>query len=231
MTPLNRVLFRGFATVFSGVAMTFGSIVGAGSASAHVHADADDPVRGEDAVVTFRVPDESDTGSPTTKLIVNLPGLTSVSTEAIPGWTNSLERDTAAGTVRSITWSANPGSSGILPDQFAVFAVSVELPDTDSVTFPVTQVYADGTTVHWDDAPLPNGAEPEHPAPKLDLLPTEQGHGARRLLADHEPGSFSRAALADVAKLGPDNVARALAGTALLVAAIGVGISVMRRRG
>ena len=38
-----------------------------------------------------------------------------------------LERDTAAGTVRSVTWTADP-TVGISSDQFALFRVSVKLP-------------------------------------------------------------------------------------------------------
>ena len=45
----------------------------------------------------------------------------------MPGWTASLERDAAAGTVRSVTWTADP-KVGISSDQFALFRVSVKLP-------------------------------------------------------------------------------------------------------
>ena len=54
---------------------------------------------------------------------------------------------------------------GISSDQFALFRVSVKLPEGDSVTFPATQTYSDGTVVRWDQAPLPGGGEPEYPAP------------------------------------------------------------------
>ena len=53
----------------------------------------------------------------------------------MPGWTASLDRDKAAGTVSSVTWTANP-QVGISSDQFALFRVSVKLPEGDSVSFP-----------------------------------------------------------------------------------------------
>ena len=86
----------------------------------------------------------------------------------MPGWTARLDRDAASGTVRSVTWTAAP-AVGISPDQFALFRISVKLPDQESVTLPATQTYSDGAVVKWDQAPLPSGAEPEHPAPVLTL--------------------------------------------------------------
>ena len=58
---------------------------------------------------------------------------------------------------------------GISSDQFALFRVSVKLPEGDSVAFPATQTYSDGTVVRWDQPPLPGGGEPEYPAPVLSL--------------------------------------------------------------
>lgn len=223
---LRRVL-----TGTAAAALTFGWIMAAGAASADVFADAEDPVRGEHAVVTFQVPNESATGSATTQVIVNLPAMTSVTTRAMHGWTNRFERDPAAGTVRSITWSAHPGG-GIHPDHFEVFSVHVKLPDADAVTFPVTQVYADGTTVQWDQPPVASHGEPEHPAPMLALLPAVGNLPHDLSRAQHEGTLTSLMATAiRERQLGPDNVARALGGGALLLATLGVGISVVRRRG
>ena len=47
------------------------------------------------------------------------------------------------GTVSSVTWTAAP-SVGISPDQFALFRISVTLPNQPSVSFPATQTYSDG---------------------------------------------------------------------------------------
>ncbi|HNM86660.1 MAG: YcnI family protein [Mycobacterium sp.] len=207
-----RALVRGAGCVGAGAAVLgLGVLVAAGPASAHVRVTADDAVRGESAVLTFRVPNESETGSPTTGLTVALPDLTSVSTAVMPGWTATLDRDTAAGTVRSVTWKAEPGT-GVGTDQFGLFVLRAKLPDSAAVSFPATQTYADGTVVRWDQPEAVGGEEPEYPAPTLGL----------------DSGS----AQAAVAPSGrePDIVARVLAGGALLVSALGVAAALLRRR-
>ena len=188
---------------------------GAGLASAHVHVQADDAQRGGLTVLTFRVPNESSTGALTTQLSVALPNVTSATTESMPGWTARLDRDAAAGVVRSATWTAAPGG-GVAPDQFALFRVDVKLPDTDSVSFPTTQTYSDGTAVHWDQPSPPGGSEPEHPAPTLTLTAAGRDHD------DHQAGAPSRAA--------DDTTARWLAAAGIAVGLIGVALALIGRR-
>jgi uncharacterized protein YcnI len=185
-----------------------------------VHADADDPAPGSTAVVTFRVPGESEKGSLTTKLSVKLPDVTSARTEVMPGWSAALDRDTAAGTVRSVTWTADP-RTGISSDQFALFRVSVKLPDGDTVAFPTTQTYSDGTVVVWDQSPSPDGGEPEYPVPTLSL----KGTAGPPVMNDHEE-------TAQAAPTAPsaDNTARWLAGGALTLAAAAVAAALITRR-
>ena len=205
------------ALITAGAVVTAALAVAA-PAAAHVHVDAADPAPGATSVLTFRVPGESDTGALTTELSVALPDVASARTELMPGWTTRLDRDTAAGTVRSATWTAAPGT-GISSDQFALFRVSVTLPDnTDSVSFPVTQTYSDGSVVRWDQAPLPDGAEPEHPAPVLAL----SGSGGD----DHGEHADYAAAQAPTG----DAAARWLAGGALVVAALAVVMALVGRR-
>ena len=143
-------------------------LAGAPVASAHVHVDADGAVPGEWAMLTFRVPNESESGALTSEFSVTLPAGTSAMTETMPGWTVKLDRDVAAGTVRSVTWTAGAGAA-IAPDQFGLFRVSLTLPKDKSVSFPATQTYSDGKVVRWDQPTPPGGAEPEHPAPELTL--------------------------------------------------------------
>ncbi|MEE6136275.1 YcnI family protein [Mycobacterium sp. 050128] len=205
--------------VVSAVAALF---VGSGSATAwaHVHASADNAVRGAMAIVTFEVPNESDKGAATTALSVALPDVASARTEAMPGWTAKLDRDTASGVVRSVTWTAAPGG-GIGIDQFALFRISVKLPDTDIVNFPATQTYADGTVVKWDQQPLAGGSEPEHPVPTLTL-----GAGSG---APHEHHHSGMPTDHDGASLSGDNIARVLGGAALVIAALGIALVLVRR--
>ncbi len=185
---------------------------GTALAWAHVHASSDDAVRGGAAIVTFEVPNESSTGAATTALTVTLPNVASAQAEAMPGWTAKLDRDAAAGTVRSVTWTAAP-NAGIPADQFALFRLSVQLPDADTVSFPATQTYSDGSIVKWDQASQPGGGEPEHPAPMLTL--------AAKSAVSHDHQASNPPA---------DNTARVLGGLALVLGALSLCLALARRR-
>ncbi|MGA5546046.1 YcnI family protein [Mycobacterium sp. NPDC051198] len=215
MQPFTGASSRALLTT-AAVAVT--GLLTAAPAWAHVHVDADNPSPGTTSVLTFRVPGESDTGALTTQLKVDLPNVASARTEVMPGWAAKLDRDTAAGTVRTVTWTAAPGV-GISSEQFALFRVSVKLPDAATASFPVTQTYSDGSVVRWDQPPLPDGSEPEHPAPQLALTGTEAAPAP------------SQAAPAVAQPAGTvDNSARWLAGGALIVAAAAVVASLLNRR-
>lgn len=200
----------------------------AAPAWAHVHVDADNPTPGTTSVLTFRVPGESDTGALTTQLTVDLPDVASARTEVVPGWTAKLDCDTSAGTVRAVTWTANPGV-GISAEQFALFRVSVKLPDAETVSFPTTQTYSDGSVVRWDQAPLPDGSEPEHPAPQLTLSGTPP-ESARAEHGTEAPPAPATTSAAPAAAGTVDNSARWLAGGALIVAAAAVVAALLNRR-
>lgn len=199
-------------------ALYVGSVAVTAPAWAHVHANSDNAVRGGTAIVTFQVPNESTTGAATTALTITLPNVASARTETMPGWTAVLDRDAAAGTVRSVTWTAAP-NGGIPVDQFGLFRMSVQLPDTETVSFPATQTYSDGTVVKWDQPPLPGGGEPEHPAPMLTLMTGPMA-----------PHDHSHASSAATESHGADNTARVLGGAALLVGALGICLALIRRR-
>lgn len=206
-------------------ALCLGSAANLPAAWAHVHASSDDAMRGAMAIVTFQVPNESNTGAVTTALAVALPDVASARTEAMPGWTGTLERDAASGSVRSVTWTAAPGG-GIGLDQFALFRLAVKLPDSATVSFPATQTYSDGTVVKWDQPPLPGGAEPEHPVPTLTLAPGPVAAHGHHPSSDAPPERTS----APSQPKSADNTARLLGGVALVVAALGVCLALIRRR-
>ena len=134
----------------------------------------------------------------------------------MPGWTARLDRDAAAGTVSAVTWTAAPGT-GISSDQFALFRVSVKLPEGETVSFPATQTYSDGTVVRWDQPPLPDGGEPEYPAPVITM------GEAKTAPADDHPAAVAQSSTSD-------NSARWLAGGALTVAAIAIAGTLLARR-
>jgi uncharacterized protein YcnI len=223
---IPRVLIAVSLPICGAVALYLGAAAGTPRAWAHVHASSDNAVRGATAIITFQVPNESNTGASTTALTVTLPNAASASTEAMSGWTAKLDRDAASGSVRSVTWTAVP-NGGIPVDQFALFRMSVQLPDSVTVSFPATQTYSDGSIVKWDQPPLPDGGEPEHPAPMLSLA---AGPAAPH---DHHPPSGTPAnhsAAPEQSKSAPDNIARVLGAAALVVGALAICLVVVRRR-
>jgi len=222
----TRASSRALITVAAtAAAMSVGLLAGTAPAWAHVHADADNPTPGSYSVVTFKVPNESEKGALTTQLSVTLPNVASASTEVIPGWTAKLDRDAAAGTTRSVTWTAAPGG-GIGPDQFALFRMSVKLPDTPTVSLPATQIYSDGTVAKWDQPTPPGGAEPEYPTPEIALTGTTKDDDHPMAMAQATPTTHAAPATPPSA----DNTARWLAGGALALAAVAVATALLVRR-
>jgi uncharacterized protein YcnI len=220
----RRWMSRAVIAVAAAGTLYAGSAVLTPAAWAHVHASSDNAVRGATAIVTFQVPNESDKGAATTALTLALPDVASARTETMPGWTAKLDRDAASGTAGSVTWTALPGG-GILVDQFALFRISVQLPNTDTVSFPATQTYADGSVVKWDQPPVAGGGEPEHPVPTLTL-----GTGSATSHEHHHGSAPTDHAGQPEQSTSPDNTARLLGGAALIVAALGICLVLVRRR-
>jgi uncharacterized protein YcnI len=226
----RRLVGRALIAAAAATALYLGSTAGIAPASAHVRASSDNAVRGGTALVTFEVPNESTTGAATTGLRVNLPDLTSVQAETQPGWTVKVDRDSASGIVGSVTWTAAP-KGGIDADQFGLFRISVKLPDSDTVSFPATQTYADGAVVKWDQPLVPGAPEPEHPAPTLTLAagstPPASHHTTPRPTA--APTAVATPSIQNPAR-SADNTARLIGGVALLFGAVGIGIALVGRR-
>jgi uncharacterized protein YcnI len=164
------------------------------SASAHVTITTFGVVtQGSYSKIGFSVPTERDDAG-TVKLKVQMPkdqAIASVSVLPMPGWT--IETTTRAlnppvtdddgrsisEVVDTITWTAT-GDTQIAPGQFQLFWVSLgQLPtDVTSISFPAIQTYSDGQEVAWIDQPAAGGAEPEHPAPTLQLAAASGGESA-----------------------------------------------------
>jgi periplasmic copper chaperone A len=160
----------------------------ASPAWAHVEIDPATAPKGTDAVLAFVVPNEKDPET-TTKVTVQFPTdhpIAEALVEPIPGWTAEATQftvktpiETDAGPVTSavkdVTWTAD--GKGIAVENFQEFRVSVGLPgDADSLSFPTTQTYSDGSTVQWVQVSPPNGPEADNPVPVLKL--TASGEGA-----------------------------------------------------
>ncbi|WP_428339745.1 YcnI family protein [Mycobacterium sp.] len=226
MPSSRRIIRRSLIGTAAAGMLYLGPVAAIGAASAHVQASSDDATRGGYATISFQVPNESTTGAATAALTIELPDVSAVRTEVKPGWAAKIDRD--GDKVRSVTWTAAP-DGGIQVDQFDVFRIALKLPDADSVSFPTTQTYADGVVVKWDQPSPPESPEPEHPAPTLALTAGSTPNPT------HHPVPTATAAPAGTpAAQQPhkvvDNTSRILAGAALLVGALGVGLALIVRR-
>jgi uncharacterized protein YcnI len=140
----------------------------AAAASAHVGLLENTAEAGSRALLTFSVPNESDTLS-TTALTIQLPTdtpFTSVRPVTLAGWEVEVVHETLPEPVEvgdttiteaatSIVWTATDGGFG--GEQMGLFSVRLgDIPDVDSVELPAYQGYSDGSTVPWegDDAPV-----------------------------------------------------------------------------
>ena len=108
MSCHRRIVWRALIGAVAATTLYLGPAAAITTASAHVQASSTDAVRGGTALVTFQVPNESTTGAATTALTVDVTTVSAVQTEAKPGWTTKLDRDSGSGTVRSVTWTAAP---------------------------------------------------------------------------------------------------------------------------
>jgi periplasmic copper chaperone A len=200
-------------------ATTLFVLLGAGAASAHVSAHSpDNPVKGGDAEIVFRVPDEEDAAR-TVKVQVNFSTtspLSNADIKPVAGWTAQetmmtlakpvkMSDQTVTTAVQSITWTA-PAGGGIVPGQFQEFAITVEgLPDnTDELVMPAVQTYDNGDVVNWNQPTVAGQAEPEHPAPNLTLA------------ADDTTASPAQQSTSDTA-------ARWLGGAGIVIAVLALG--------
>lgn len=159
----------------------------AGPALAHVSVHPEEATQGGFQKLTFQVPTERDVA--TTKVKVQLPPdhpMPFVSVKPKTGWTSTLEKttlttpveafgETYTEVVSTVTWEGGE----VKPGEFDDFEISVgPLPDdVDELSFKAIQTYADGEEVLWTEPVGADGAEPEHPAPVLKLVPGASGHG------------------------------------------------------
>jgi uncharacterized protein YcnI len=207
----------------------------ADAASAHVTVSPSSLPQGtSDAVLTFRVPNES-TSASVTALRVEFPlahPIVVVNPEAGSGWNVSVQTErlpkpitTDDGTFTSTT-SEIDWSGGTIPvGQYGEFNVLAQgLPTgTSEVVFKAIQSYSDGTVVSWIQVPNRAVPDPPHPAPTITL--TAPGHGA----AASAPAQASTPSPASTATdaTGPSSGTNALAVAALIVAGFAVVLAVL----
>jgi len=219
----------------------FALVAAAAPAWAHVAVNPPSAPKGADAVIGFVVPNEKEDAT-TTVVKVQFPRdhpIPDVLVAAIPGWTAKITPFTLTkpivtadgsfdAAVDNVTWTASAGA-GIAAEHFQQFQISAGLPDdADSLSFPTTQTYSDGSTVNWVQVTTPGGPEPDDPVPVLTL--TEGASGSTTPTT--APGTSS--ASSSVKKSDVDNaktiaIVGIVAGGLGLLAGIG-GIAMGRRR-
>lgn len=237
-SPLRRPVL-GAAALTAGIALALVPL----AASAHVSIDPGQAAAGSYALISVRVPNESETAT-TNRLELRLPTdtpFTSVRYIPVAGWTAELVRETLpepvmvgeseiTEAVTSVVWTAQPGSE-IAAGQLQVFPLSLgPVPDVGSLSLPADQGYTDGTTVSWDE----DGGESEHPAPVLYVndAPAGDHHGGATATAESDEHSDDAAgdAAPVAAASSPDVLARVLGIAGLVVGVVGIALAVVARR-
>jgi len=213
------------------------TLLAAVPASAHVHANPDSTAAGGYSVVTFRVPNESDTAA-TTSVEVLLPTdhpFSYVAVKPVAGWTAvvtegalpepvELDGVTVTQAPLTVTWTADAGTPGIAVGQFEEFEANVgPLPQEGTrIVLPTVQTYADGEVADWSEVADEGAEEPESPAPEFTTTAaTEEAHGHEE--ANPEPAAASSGE-------SSDPLARGLAGGALVVGLASLVIVLLRRQ-
>lgn len=238
---MSRIPRRASAALVAVAAATALALAAPLSASAHVSLDGNTAEPGSYALLTFKVPNESDAAR-TVSLTLTLPAdapFTSVRTVPVPGWTAELVREklpepvTVGETqiteaVTRIVWTADAGT-GLGAGELGLFPVSLgPVPDTGSILLPVDQGYSDGSTVSWSDA----AEGSEHPAPVLYVndAPAADHHGGTD--DDHATPEVTSApdAAAPDAQPPVDVLARVLGIGGLALGAVGLVLAVVWRR-
>jgi periplasmic copper chaperone A len=194
----------------------------AGVAGAHVTLSPSSLPQGtDDAILTFRVPNESPTAS-VIGLRIQFPlahPIVVLNPEAGSGWTVAVHSTTLPKpittddgtfktTVSEIDWSG----ASIPVGQFGEFNVLAQgLPTgTSLLIFKAVQLYSDGSTVNWIQVPTKAAPDPEHPAPSLVLTPPGKG----------SPGPAPAGPVASPAAVTTDSQAPSSADNGLAIAAL-----------
>ena len=186
---MRRLVPRGpFVAIV--IASAVAAVLWAGAAAAHVTVSPSSLAQGtSDAILTFRVPNES-TAASVTGLQIQFPldhPIVVVSPQAGSGWSVAVhtahlakpittDDGTFTSTVAEIDWSG-----GSIPvGQFGEFNVLAQgLPSgTSQLAFKAVQTYSDGTVVSWIQVPDRAAPNPPHPAPILTLTPAGQASSA-----------------------------------------------------
>ena len=245
--PARARTTRARTTRALAVAATAGGalLLAAVPAAAHVHATPDTTAADGYSVVTFRVPNESDTAA-TTSVRVSLPTehpFSYVAVRPVAGWSAVVTEGALPAPVEvggttltkaplSVTWTADPGSAGIAVGQFEEFEANVgPLPGAGTrVVLPTVQTYADGEVADWSEVAAEGAAEPEKPAPEFTTTAAGEDHHGAGSHAEAAATPATTPAASATAASGADPVARGLAGAGLALGLAALVVVLLRRR-
>ena len=240
---LQRCLTRTVAAAAAATALLVG---GAASAWAHVEVDADGATAGaSDVILTFHVPNE-EAPAVTTSITFTFPAdhpLVGATAQPQNGFTPTV---TTTPLATAIMTAKGPVSDAVAQVTFAggtiereddpAFLIHVDkLPDgVQQLTFTAQQTYDDGTVVEWTDLAVDGAAEPEHPAPVLELGAAVPA-GAATSASPPVTVAATAAPVSGPAASGPVAASSGggLASTAVVLGgllALGVGIAAYLRR-
>jgi uncharacterized protein YcnI len=205
-----------------------GALLLAPAAAAHVTANPAQAAADSYAMIAFRVPHGCE-DSATTSLTVQIPeGVESVTPQAVPGWEAAV-----ADGGKEVTWTGGP----LAAHQFTDFGISMKLPNTpgERLAFPAIQRCEQGET-RWIQIPVEGEAEPDTPAPVVELTAATGGHGTASSSAEEPASSGGEEAAAAAASTdeGEDDdavlwVAVGLGAAGLVAGLAALGVVFFRR--
>ena len=221
------------------------------AAQAHVEIQPGEAEAGEFVAVAFGVPNERDNAS-TTRLRVILPleqPIGAVQLTPMPGWKIQTKKTKLSEPVEvlgakvdtvisEVTWTST--TDRIRPGEYRDFNLRLgQLPEPGEMAFSVLQTYSNGEVVRWDEVPVDESIEPEHPAPVLNVVAADEdpGSGEEADEAESSAGNSANTEPAAAAELQDDStpmLPTALSAAAVLIAlgaAALAGASWRRSRG
>lgn len=162
-----------------------------------------------------------------------------VSVQPKAGWTYTVRKTKLATpiesddgavteTVSEIDWTSTTGA--IKPGEFDEFRLSVgPLPKADRMVFKAIQHYSDGTDVSWIEQSAAGGAEPEFPAPTLQLAASGAAGGATPS-ASTVTVQVGAPATGDTGSNGTVIAGLIIGGLGVMLGGVGLAFAVSRRR-
>ncbi|AVT35346.1 YcnI family protein [Plantactinospora sp. BB1] len=167
-----------------------GTTLGAGAATADVTVTPGQAVQGGAAKLTFRVTEDR-APAYTTKIELSMPESAPVAETypmSDPQWAprmtmrkvdqtlGGIHHGQVTEVVASIVWTrAGAPAAGGGPAELVVSLGP--MPQTDQMTFAVTQTYSDGHVTNWNQPPSAEVPQPDFPAPVLTLAPPAAATG------------------------------------------------------